>query len=264
MLVRTITALVGIPLVLFVLFGSSTIMFFAVLILSAVGNYELMKAFHHLEDVNPLFVTGILGGAVSTWFFLKEDIVTGLFIQFLLLLIHFAIIIFTRKMTVKDLIFTHAAMQISTLLFTFIYYLRILEHGEKLIFLPFVVAWLSDTFAYFFGITMGKNGKRLCPEISPKKSVIGAIGGLVGAMVGMAVYVFLVPMPFPKAGMILCAALLSVVSQIGDLAFSLIKRYCGVKDYSNILPGHGGFLDRFDSVLFVTPVIYGLVVTFFA
>lgn len=109
---------------------------------------------------------------------------------------------------------------------------------------PLCVAWCTDTFAYFSGMLLGK--KKLCPEISPKKTVAGAIGGTLFGTVG-GIVVFLVTGRNPVYA--LYALPLSVISQLGDLAASVIKRRFGVKDYGKIFPGHGGVLDRFDSII---------------
>lgn len=111
------------------------------------------------------------------------------------------------------------------------------------------IAWFTDTFAYFSGMLFGK--KKLCPGISPKKTVAGAIGGtLFGTVAGLGVfYIMKLDMVFA-----LCALPLSVISQLGDLAASVIKRRFGVKDYGKIFPGHGGVLDRFDSMIPVSIV----------
>ena len=107
------------------------------------------------------------------------------------------------------------------------------------------MSWFTDTFAYFSGMVFGK--KKLCPEISPQKTVAGAIGGtLFGTLAGIAVFV-IAGTDNPVFG--LCALPMAVVSQFGDLAASIIKRRFGVKDYGKIFPGHGGVLDRFDSII---------------
>ncbi len=127
------------------------------------------------------------------------------------------------------------------------------------ILFPFVAAFLSDAFALFAGMAFGKH--KLAPELSPKKTVEGAVGGLVGAVVSMMVYGLFWETCFGVDGTLsypllaLYGALGSVVSQVGDLSFSCIKREYGIKDFGNILPGHGGILDRFDSVIFCAPLM---------
>ena len=122
-------------------------------------------------------------------------------------------------------------------------------------------AWLSDTFAYFIGSKFGKH--KLCPKISPKKSVEGAIGGIVGEIILNLLLLFVFNKFFFKGESFLSypfvcvlSIVLSVISMFGDLAASTIKRNFGIKDFGKILPGHGGIMDRFDSVLFVMPVLY--------
>lgn len=117
------------------------------------------------------------------------------------------------------------------------------------------VAWFTDTFAYFSGMLFGK--KKLCPEISPKKTVAGAIGGTIfGTVAGFGVFFVTNLVITEDMNMLfaLCAFPLSIISQLGDLAASVIKRRFGVKDYGKIFPGHGGVLDRFDSIIPVSIV----------
>lgn len=128
---------------------------------------------------------------------------------------------------------------------------------KVLILTPLVAAFLSDSFALFGGMLFGKH--KLAPKLSPKKTVEGAACGLLGAMVSMVAYGlvvghwFHIPMSLPLLA--LYGALGSVFSQLGDLSFSYIKRQYGLKDFGNIFPGHGGVLDRFDSVIFCAPLI---------
>lgn len=126
------------------------------------------------------------------------------------------------------------------------------------ILLPLVAAFLSDAFALFAGMAFGKH--KLAPELSPKKTVEGAVGGLVGAVAAMLVYGLVWQNCFQMEGisypvLALYGALGSVAAQVGDLSFSCIKREYGIKDFGNILPGHGGILDRFDSVIFCAPLM---------
>ena len=137
---------------------------------------------------------------------------------------------------------------------------------EGFYFLIFAVfaSWMTDIFAYFIGSKFGKH--KLCPNISPKKSVEGAIGGIAGALL-LNVLLLLVFKKFvfedeahlSYIGVAILSVVLSVVSMFGDLAASTVKRNFGIKDFGKLLPGHGGIMDRFDSALFVLPVLYSLV-----
>ena len=121
--------------------------------------------------------------------------------------------------------------------------------GQYIYLLVFLAAWITDTFAYFTGFFFGKH--KLCPNISPKKTVEGCLIGVVmGSLIG-AVYYYNVIGNIDIFLVILLSICLSILSEIGDLVFSSIKRYFDVKDYSNLIPGHGGLLDRLDSVIFV-------------
>ena len=136
--------------------------------------------------------------------------------------------------------------------------------GAYLLPLVFIGAWVTDTFAYFCGLLFGRGGKhKLIPDVSPKKTVEGSIGGIVFCAIAVILYGFLiakfVPGVVSSAKLwiaLLLGLLLSVVSQIGDLSMSLLKRHYGIKDFGKIFPGHGGMLDRFDSVLAVSAVLF--------
>lgn len=145
--------------------------------------------------------------------------------------------------------------------FSFIYLTRELEHGVYLVWLIFISSWICDTCAYFTGITLGRH--KLAPVLSPKKSIEGSVGGVLGSViVGMLfAWILLVP-EFGEVSVIWGAAVIcgagAVISQVGDLAASAIKRNHQIKDYGKLIPGHGGVMDRFDSVLFTAPIIYYL------
>lgn len=131
-------------------------------------------------------------------------------------------------------------------------------HKNVLLILTIIGAFSTDTFAYFVGNQFGK--RKLCPAISPGKTVEGSIGGLLGSIFSVLLVGILLNRVYnTHVGMIHFAAiglLAGISSQLGDLSASAIKRYCGIKDFGNIMPGHGGILDRIDSLLFVIPVIY--------
>ena len=152
-------------------------------------------------------------------------------------------------------------------LFSYIYALRYHDYavgaaaGTVLVLLPVLLTWATDIGAYMFGRTFGR--KKLIPSISPGKTVEGAVGGLGFTVVVCLLYVRFILMPYAQLGLTIQGAILfgivvSVAAQTGDLAESLLKREAGMKDSSHIIPGHGGVLDRFDSLLFVLPVSYVL------
>ncbi len=149
----------------------------------------------------------------------------------------------------------------------FIFLTRSMQRGEYLVWLIYIVSWICDTFAYLTGTMFGK--RKLAPLLSPHKSVEGAIGGIVGTVIISVLFSFLFLRVYDlkTTGNIMVFVLLGVVggfvSQVGDLAASAFKRNHDVKDYGKIIPGHGGVLDRFDSVIFTAPMIYFLAALFF-
>ena len=145
-------------------------------------------------------------------------------------------------------------------------------YGTPYMLLIFICAWSCDTFAYFSGRFLGRH--KLIPNVSPKKTVEGSIGGVIGAAIACLIYTFIVNMYFPYSGawnliftanptgiisyviVAIYGLVCGTLSQIGDLTASAIKRDSGIKDFGWIFPGHGGFMDRFDSVLYIAPIIH--------
>ena len=135
--------------------------------------------------------------------------------------------------------------------------------GRYAVWLIFISSWICDTCAYIFGMLLGKH--KLCPHLSPKKSIEGAVGGVFGSAVVGCIYAFILL----KLGVVdektlwvfpVISSIGACVSQVGDLSASAIKRNFGIKDYGKLIPGHGGIMDRFDSVIFTAPMIYFLTV----
>ena len=146
-------------------------------------------------------------------------------------------------------------------MFSFIYMTRELGYGLYFVWMIFISSWISDTFAYIFGMLFGKH--RLAPVLSPKKSVEGSVAGIIGsALCGGLFGFFLVEQVIHEQDVTLVFAIIggigSMISQIGDLAASAIKRNYEIKDYGKLIPGHGGIMDRFDSVIVTAPMIYFL------
>jgi phosphatidate cytidylyltransferase len=128
------------------------------------------------------------------------------------------------------------------------------EHGLALIFLVLASTWLGDTGAYFAGRFFGKTP--LFPRVSPKKTVEGVVGGLVLSMIGACVVKYVGDLPFSWVGVAVLGGVLDLAGVVGDLAESMLKRAFGVKDSGWIMPGHGGILDRIDSLLFSAPLLW--------
>ncbi|MBO4920605.1 MAG: phosphatidate cytidylyltransferase [Lachnospiraceae bacterium] len=142
----------------------------------------------------------------------------------------------------------------------YIFLTRQMEGGAYTVWLIFIGSWGSDTMAYVVGRKLGKT--KIAPKLSPKKSLEGLIGGIVGAALIGIIYALIFKSKLdeyfsnPILVFALTGAIGSVVSQIGDMAASAIKRNKGIKDYGTLIPGHGGILDRFDSVIFIAPIVY--------
>ncbi len=138
--------------------------------------------------------------------------------------------------------------------------IRALEGGEFLYILVMISAWITDTGAYFTGVFFGKT--KLIPDVSPKKTVEGALGGIASCVFAFIVYGLIVQFAFEKTPnyfvLILVAVIASLVSMCGDLIASLIKRRFNIKDYSNLIPGHGGVMDRFDSIIATASILFVL------
>lgn len=127
--------------------------------------------------------------------------------------------------------------------------------GPQLVFFLLIVVWAGDAGAYYVGSKLGR--RKLSPRVSPKKTVEGGIGGILASVLGSVVIHFTFFPEFPLVHAMIAAALLSIAGVIGDLAESLWKRSAAVKDSGTLIPGHGGFLDRLDSILFTAPLLYG-------
>ncbi|MBK1467936.1 phosphatidate cytidylyltransferase [Parvimonas parva] len=177
----------------------------------------------------------------------NENLVLTFFASyFLIISIYY---LFFNKMSIESL---------GRLLFSFIYISVpmgvFLKLGyTNLLWIVFLISWGTDTFAYLFGMIFGKH--KLCPSISPKKTIEGALGGIFGSLILLNLFNYFV-LKNNIVFVTLSGIILSIVAQIGDLFASKIKREMGIKDFSNIIKGHGGFLDRFDSIIFVTPLVY--------
>lgn len=169
------------------------------------------------------------------------------------------VIITNMKTNVKDVAITIFAICYVVGFLMFIPILHGMDNGKFLIWYILFAAWGTDTFAYFIGM---KFGKHKFTKISPNKSIEGCIGGLVGSVVIALIYTYIInqctDLNIAYWYISIVALVLSLCGQIGDLSASSIKRYVDIKDFSDLIPGHGGMLDRIDSIIFIAPFAYFL------
>ena len=186
-----------------------------------------------------------------------------LLVVFVYMLYIFAVAVFKKgALSVGSAASCFMLVSYITVSFSALGLVRVLPGGALLFGLVFVAAWVTDIFAYFTGYFFGKH--KLIPEVSPKKTVEGAVGGIVFSVIGFVLYGLVVDIVTDYTARYLVLAVmglvLSVVSQIGDLTASLVKREHGVKDYGFIFPGHGGVMDRFDSIIAVSMPLFVIAV----
>lgn len=256
---RVMVAVVCIPMIFVIFYLLPPICLpIAISVLSMIALHEVLWSTGFVKNAKISALSIVLSGMVPFWVYIGQGMksaLVGIFVYFLLMFLiaissHYTV---TLEKMGGSFFF---AMLIPYFLSTFVR-LNALENGKYLILVPLIAAFGSDAFALFAGMAFGK--RKLAPELSPKKTVEGAMGGFVGAVALCLVYAAVLQLGFDCQVNYLAFAVYgglgSVVSQIGDLSFSYIKRQYGLKDFGNIFPGHGGVLDRFDSVIFCAPLV---------
>lgn len=261
---RILTGIIGLPIVAIIfIFGNPYIIDVVISIVAIIAMYEYFKAFK--KEYKPVEWIGYLScilisviNIVPIEYKLQSILI---FITILIAML-FIIVIFSKmKIGLKDIAITFLGICYITLFLAFIPLLYGIQNGKFLIWYMFIAAWGTDTFAYIVGM---KIGKHKFSKISPKKSVEGCFGGIIGATILMVIYTIFVNkytgmnIQYWYIGLI--GIVLSILSQIGDFAASSIKRTVGIKDFSNLFPGHGGMLDRIDSIIFIAPFTYFLLI----
>lgn len=257
MLTRILTSIVGVILFFAVIFAPPVVLYVALFLVCAGMLYETYRV---MDAKLPLQIVGFLAEIILFVMFFANK--TGIAFYGAIFLFMTSIVFLWGKCNSKDVL----SVGMVTLYITSAVLSLVVLRANFNVFallLPFVIAWLSDTGAYFIGYFFGKH--KLAPQMSPKKTVEGAIGGIVFAAIAAVVYGLILygsVYPVGMAKYAIVGAVGSVVSQVGDLAASCIKRDFDKKDYGSILPGHGGLMDRFDSVLFTAPYVLVMVIYF--
>ena len=274
---RVISGVFIVILALLILIPGGIVLGCSSFILSLIAYRELLNAIGTSGKANNDTKSGFKISSIEFLGYLDIAIYYSLMMVFedrtwLLLSLFFGLITFMAlyvfsypKYTAKDIMMSFFSMCYGPMMLGFMYMTRQLEYGQYFVWLIFISSWVSDTFAYFSGSLLGRH--KLAPNLSPKKSIEGAIGGVIGAALvgGLFTWFFidsLIPGKSITLVFIVISAIGSVVAQIGDLAASAIKRNENIKDYGTLIPGHGGIMDRFDSVIFTAPMIYMLTIIF--
>ena len=263
--IRTMSGIVLVALALLFILTGGEILLAGLCVLSLIGLFELYR----VVKIHNTWL-GMAGYVLTLLYYLhlyramenRAQLVL-FFIAALILLLAVYVLTFPTYHGEQVMLAFFGIFYVPVML-SYIYQCRMQPGGSYLVWLVFLCSWGCDTCAYLTGITCGKH--KMAPVLSPKKSIEGGIGGVVGAILLGCIFgmVFRGQIPFenPVLGCAVICAAGSLISMIGDLAASAIKRDHQVKDYGKLIPGHGGVLDRFDSVIFTAPIIYYTVIYF--
>lgn len=263
MLTRIVSSIVCLPIfILFVIFGGLPLKL-GILVISLIGMYEFYHAFslekkiisyigYFIAVIYGLFIESIID---HQYYF------SALISLFIIILLIYSVLNHKKAKPVEGIIVFFGFFYVCFMM-SHVYLIREYAYGYLFIWLIFISAWGCDTGAYFTGVTMGKH--KLIPDLSPKKTIEGSIGGILTAFIISLLYGYFIQrfVQVDNNILLLCGIIGifgSILSQFGDLIASAIKRYTGIKDFGHLIPGHGGILDRFDSVLLTAPLVYYVV-----
>lgn len=255
---RLLSGIVLVILLLIFLITGGEILLTALGMVSLIGLFELFRALRMQKS--PVAITGY----VATIIFYVSHLIPGFQDNFALLIAYLIVLMMVYVLSypninTTDFMAGFFGFVYVPVMLSYVYRLRtISEEGVFLVFLIFICSWGCDTCAYCVGKLIGKH--KMSPVLSPKKSVEGAIGGVIGTGLITGIYSFFIFDSYIAIiVMVIISMIAAVVSMFGDLTASAIKRFYDIKDYGKLIPGHGGILDRFDSVIIVAPIIYYLV-----
>lgn len=253
----------GIVLVIFALvfiISGGSVLLFSTLAISCIGMFELYRVYKVELSLLAFagYLTAILFYLNLKWSFIPDILM--LVLGFLIVLMFLYVFSYPKYQADQVMAVFFGMFYVAAML-SYVYRIRTLDRGVYLAFLVFFCSWGCDTCAYCVGMLIGKH--KMSPKLSPKKSIEGAVGGIAGAALLTALYcvIFRAQMELQTgeiAMLAVIAAVAAFISMIGDLCASAIKRNYEIKDYGHLIPGHGGILDRFDSMIITAPIIYYL------
>ena len=257
---RLLSGIVLVILAIILIISGGEVLLFSTLAISCIGMIELYRVFS-VEKSLPAavgYLSAVLFYCNLEWHFLPDLLM--LFMGFMILLMFVYVLTYPKYKADKVMAVFYGVFYVAVML-SYVYQIRTLKNGLYLTFLVFLCSWGCDTCAYCVGVLIGKH--KMSPKLSPKKSVEGAVGGVLGSALLTALYCFIFRSPMALSGaeigmIALIAAIAGLISMVGDLTASAIKRNYDIKDYGHLIPGHGGILDRFDSMIITAPIIYYL------
>ncbi len=259
---RILSGLIGFPLVLVIfIFANNICMDIAVSILSIICMYEYFRCFSQNKKYNPSSWIGyIVSVLIAFESFVSHDLVKNILISIIpisILVLAIELVCSKGKKNIIDVAITIFGICYVPMMLSFLSFIRNMEGGKVLIWYPIIAAWGSDIWAYVIGKHFGKHKYT---DISPNKTIEGCVAGILGAVIMAVIFTVVINNVFHTEinyiAIAIITLILSAIGQIGDLTASSIKRHCNIKDFGQILPGHGGMLDRFDSVIFIIPFAY--------
>ena len=247
---RIIAAAVLVPVLFLIVLVAPESAAAAILgVLLAIASYELLYRTGLIKRPRLVIYSSIMAFSLSMWSYFG-----AVRAYFVLMLMVYTMLLFAEMML------DHIKIRFELIGMCFVSGVIIPYLLTALIRIPFIVAFMNDAGAYFAGLRFGKH--KLAPVVSPNKTIEGVFGGLAGATIGMLIYTIILDWPLKldvNYGIALLYGIVgSAVGTFGDLCFSIIKRQTGIKDYGNLIPGHGGVLDRFDSLTMVAPLMEAL------
>lgn len=253
---RLLSGILLVAIALVTIISGGYVLLFTLACISVIGMQELYRAMKVREEKFELLeLAGYMGVVLYYGAVVVDFERYGTMTILLSLVMMMFVYVFTYpKYNAHQVMAAFFGVVYVAVMLSFILLTRNLEGGKFLVWLIFLCSWGCDTCAYCVGVLIGKH--KMAPVLSPKKSVEGAVGGVAGAAILGAVYAAATS-GRPAEYAVICAAG-ALISMVGDLAASAIKRNQEIKDYGTLIPGHGGILDRFDSVIFTAPVIYYL------
>ena len=258
---RLISGIVLVLIALVTILSGGWILYATALILSLIGLFELYRAAGVREKDRKIGRLELAGYLSLILYYVSLLVYWGRMqmcavLAGLIIILFVYVFSFPRYQAGQVMAAFFGVVYVGVML-SYIYQTRMLPQGKFIVWLIFLSSWGCDTCAYCVGMLIGKH--KMAPVLSPKKSVEGAVGGVVGACLLGIVYAFATKGPVLEYAVI--CAVGALISMVGDLAASAIKRNTDIKDYGKLIPGHGGVLDRFDSVIFTAPIIYYLAVS---